>query len=80
MPRVHGAPVHIGSPGDIGITDINRPDYGEVVTIYQNEEPVFWPCGVTPQAAVLNAKPEICVTHSPGHMLVTDLTNASLRV
>ncbi|MDR1569308.1 MAG: putative hydro-lyase [Oscillospiraceae bacterium] len=80
MPRVHGAPVHIGDPSVIGVRDIYRPDYGEAVTINPGEQPVFWPCGVTPQAAVLNAKPDICITHAPGHMLVTDLLNAQLKI
>jgi uncharacterized protein YcsI (UPF0317 family) len=80
MPRVHGAPVHIGDPARIGIRDIARPDYGEAVSIHPGEEPVFWPCGVTPQVAVLHAKPEIAITHAPGHMLITDLPNAQLRV
>ena len=79
MPNVHGAPVHIGDPSEIGIQDINRPDYGEAVDIYENEVPVFWPCGVTPQAAVENAKPEICITHSPGYMFITDILNADLN-
>ncbi|MDR0396939.1 MAG: putative hydro-lyase [Oscillospiraceae bacterium] len=79
-PRVHGAPVHIGDPSLIGINDITRPDFGEPVTIRPGEQPVFWPCGVTPQVAVLNAKPDIAITHSPGHMLVTDTRNAELRV
>jgi uncharacterized protein YcsI (UPF0317 family) len=79
MPRVHGAPVHIGDPSRIGIRDLARPDFGEAVTVYPGEEPVFWPCGVTPQVAVLNAKPDIAITHAPGHMLVTDLLNARLR-
>ncbi|MDR1263412.1 MAG: putative hydro-lyase [Oscillospiraceae bacterium] len=80
MPRVHGAPVHIGDPSLIGITDVGAPNYGESVTINPGEVPVFWPCGVTPQVAVLNAKPEIAITHAPGHMLVTDVRNAALRV
>ncbi|MDR1600609.1 MAG: putative hydro-lyase [Oscillospiraceae bacterium] len=80
MPRVHGAPAHIGDPSLIGIRDITKPDYGEAVTIYPGEDPVFWPCGVTPQVAVLNAKPSLAITHAPGHMLVTDVRNAALRV
>jgi uncharacterized protein YcsI (UPF0317 family) len=79
MPRVHGAPVHIGSPELVGIKDIAKPDFGEAVTVREEEVPVFWPCGVTPQAAVMNAKPSICITHAPGHMLVTDMRNASLK-
>ena len=79
MPNVHGAPVHMGNPAEIGIADIMKPDYGEAVDIYPGEIPVFWPCGVTPQAAVENAKPPIVVTHSPGHMFITDIPNAGLN-
>lgn len=79
MPNVHGAPVHIGDPAEIGVKDIMKPDYGEAVDIYPGEVPVFWPCGVTPQAAVENAKPPIVITHSPGHMFITDIINSELN-
>jgi uncharacterized protein YcsI (UPF0317 family) len=79
MPRVHGAPVHLGDPAQIGIADLAKPDFGDAVTVRPGEIPVFWPCGVTPQAAVMNAAPELCITHAPGHMLVTDLPNATLK-
>lgn len=79
MPRVHGAPIHIGDPERIGINDISNPDYGEAVTVRDGEVPVFWPCGVTPQNTVMNAKPPIAITHSPGHMFITDVKNASLK-
>ncbi|KOF57488.1 hypothetical protein AGR56_14030 [Clostridium sp. DMHC 10] len=79
MPKVHGAPVHIGNPAVIGIKDINKPDFGDSVTIKDNEVPVFWPCGVTPQAVVMNVKPKIVITHSPGHMLITDIKNIDLK-
>lgn len=79
MPNVHGAPVHIGDPAEIGIKDIMKPDYGEAVEIYEGEVPVFWPCGVTPQAAVENAKPPIVITHSPGYMFITDILNSELN-
>ncbi|STZ77481.1 putative hydro-lyase [Bergeriella denitrificans] len=79
MPRVHGTPVHIGHPAYIGIADINSPDFGEAVTIRENETPVFWACGVTPQSVVMNSKPDFCITHAPGHMLVTDIKNADLK-
>jgi uncharacterized protein YcsI (UPF0317 family) len=72
-PAVHGAPVHFGDPSLIGIGDLSRPDFGDPVEILDDEVPVFWACGVTPQAAVAAAKPEFCITHSPGSMLVTDL-------
>lgn len=79
MPRVHGAPVHIGPPEEIGITDINHPDFGDSVTIKPGEVPVFWPCGVTPQSVIMNVKPEIAITHSPGHMFLTDIKNVALK-
>ena len=79
-PRVHGSPIHIGNPSQIGISDINKPDYGDAVIIHENEVPVFWSCGVTPQAIVLNSKPKLCITHAPGHMLVTNIKNDSLSV
>ncbi|MBC3765125.1 putative hydro-lyase [Neptunicella marina] len=78
FPSVHGAPVHFGFPEMIGISDINQPDFGDAVTIRQNEVPVFWACGVTPQVALEQAKPPFCITHSPGCMLVSDITNKSL--
>lgn len=79
MPRVHGAPIHIGDPSVIGIKDINKPDFGEAVTINPGEVPVFWPCGVTPQSVIMNTKPSIAITHAPGHMLITDIRNAALK-
>jgi uncharacterized protein YcsI (UPF0317 family) len=77
-PRVHGAPVHIGNPRAIGIEDLARPWAGDATAVHADELPLFWACGITPQSVVLEAKPSLCITHSPGHMLVTDLTNASL--
>lgn len=79
MPKVHGAPVHVGSPEVIGITDINKPDFGDMVTINEGEVPVFWPCGVTPQAVMMQAKPDFVITHAPGHMLITDIKNVALK-
>ena len=80
FPNVHGAPVHLGDPRQIGIHDLGRPDYGDAVDMLPNEIPVFWACGVTPQAAIVQAKPPICITHSPGCMLVTDLLNHQLSI
>jgi uncharacterized protein YcsI (UPF0317 family) len=80
FPAVHGAPVHLGDPGLIGIEDISRPDYGDPVSLLDNELPVFWACGVTPQVALEQAKPPLCITHSPGSMLVTDLPNSRLAI
>jgi len=73
FPRSHGAPVHLGDPGTIGIRDIGRPDYGDPVTIRPGEIPVFWACGVTPQAVIADAGIDPVITHAPGHMFVTDL-------
>lgn len=80
FPAVHGAPIHFGDPDLIGIADINKPEFGDAVTIRINEVPVFWACGVTPQVAVEQAKPPFCITHSPGCMLVTDMPNSQLAV
>lgn len=80
MPSVHGAPIHIGNPAAIGIKDINNPDFGDPSTIRDGEVPVFWACGVTPQAVAMAVKPELMITHAPGHMFITDLLNSSLSV
>jgi uncharacterized protein YcsI (UPF0317 family) len=80
FPSVHGAPVHIGDPTEIGIADIANPDYGDAVRIEPGEVPVFWACGVTPQAAIAKASLAFSITHAPGHMLVTDLVNADLSI
>jgi len=80
FPGVHGAPVHIGVPESIGIRDINKPDWGDAIDVPAGELPLFWACGVTPQAVVMEAKPEFCITHAPGSMLVTDLKNSQLAV
>lgn len=79
MPKVHGAPVHIGDPALIGIADITKPDFGDSVEIHEGDVPVFWPCGVTPQAAIMAAKPELAITHAPGHMFLTDVRNSVLK-
>ena len=80
FPSVHGAPVHLGKPELIGIKDIAKPDYGDAVPVKDDEFPVFWACGVTPQSVVATVKPEFCITHAPGYMLVTDLLNSQLAV
>ena len=80
LPSVHGAPVHIGFPEQIGIGDMAKPDYGDAVPVEPGELPVFWACGVTPQAAIAAARPPFAITHAPGFMLVTDLQNAQLSL
>jgi uncharacterized protein YcsI (UPF0317 family) len=77
-PGVHGSPVHIGNPAEIGIRDLAKPDFGDAVTIRPGEMPVFWACGVTPQAVAMQARPPLMLTHAPGHMFITDLKNEEL--
>jgi uncharacterized protein YcsI (UPF0317 family) len=80
FPAVHGAPVHVGKPELIGIEDIMQPDYGDAVPVRDDELPVFWACGVTPQSVIATVKPEFCITHYPGSMLVTDRKNAEFAI
>jgi uncharacterized protein YcsI (UPF0317 family) len=80
FPSVHGAPVHIGKPELIGIRDLQKPDYGDAVPVGDDELPVFWACGVTPQAVIATVKPEFCITHYPGTMLVTDRKNTEFAI
>lgn len=80
MPFVHGAPIHIGDPEAIGIHDIDKPDFGDPSEIRPGEVPVFWACGVTPQAVAMTVMPEFMITHAPGHMFITDIPNASLAI
>ena len=77
-PGVHGSPVHVGDPAIIGIRDLAKPDFGDPVTIRPGEVPVFWACGVTPQAVAMQAKPPLMLTHAPGYMFITDLRNEEL--
>ena len=80
FPATHGAPVHIGDPAAIGISDIENPDFGDSVSVLAGEEPVFWACGVTPQAVALTCKPSLMITHSPGRMFITDQRHADYSV
>jgi uncharacterized protein YcsI (UPF0317 family) len=80
VPEVHGAPIHVGSPADIGIADIDHPDFGDAVEIREGEVPVFWACGVTPQSAVMASKPPFAISHAPGHMFITDVPESEYRV
>jgi uncharacterized protein YcsI (UPF0317 family) len=79
FPRVHGAPIHFGDPGAIGIADIGRPEFGGEPDIRPGEVPLFWACGVTPQTVIEAARPPFCITHKAGHMLVTDRLNEEFR-
>jgi uncharacterized protein YcsI (UPF0317 family) len=80
FPSVHGAPVHLGKPEMIGIKDIAKPDWGDAVPIKDDEIPVFWACGVTPQSVVMAIQPDFCITHYPGAMLVTDRRNVEFAI
>jgi uncharacterized protein YcsI (UPF0317 family) len=79
FPKAHGTPVHFGSPQDIGIRDLNKPDFGDPVAVLGGEVPVFWACGVTPQAIAMEVRPQLLMTHKPGHMFVTDLRDTELE-
>ena len=79
IPKVQGAPMHIGDPSVIGVKDIDKPEFGDPVDIYPGEVPVFWACGVTPQSVVMQSRPAFAITHAPGHMLITDTKNVDLK-
>ena len=79
-PAVHGAPVHIGDPQSLGIADLSRPDFGDAPEVRDGEIPVFWACGVTPQAAIMESRPPFAVTHAPGYMFITDVPDAEYLV
>ncbi|MGW4641002.1 putative hydro-lyase [Sphaerisporangium sp. NPDC004334] len=79
-PAVHGAPVHVGDPGALGVRDLDRPDFGEPVEVRAGEIPVFWACGVTPQAAVMRSRPPFAIGHAPGHMAITDIRDTTYLV
>ena len=80
MPQVHGAPVHVGAPQTLGIADLAAPDFGDPVDLHDGDVPVFWACGVTPQAALMASAPPFAITHAPGHMLVTDVPDEVYRL
>ncbi len=80
FPAVHGAPMHVGDPAAIGVKDIDKPEFGDAVTIRPGEVPIFWACGVTPQAAVMQSKPPFAITHAPGHMFIADTRDADYSV
>jgi len=79
MPQVHGAPVHVGSPAALGIPDLAAPTFGDPVDLQDGDVPMFWACGVTPQAALMASRPPFAITHAPGHMFVTDVPDAVYR-
>lgn|SRR5574337_868277 len=80
FPMAHGAPLHIGDPAAIGVRELAKPEWGDPQTFEPGDVPVFWACGVTPQAVALASRPPFVITHSPGHMFITDLPNHALSV
>jgi uncharacterized protein YcsI (UPF0317 family) len=80
FPAVHGAPVHVGDPAELGITDLAAPDFGHPPVAEPGDVPVFWACGVTPQAVLMASRPPFAITHAPGHMFVTDVPDTVYRV
>lgn len=79
-PAMHGAPLHVGDPGVLGIDDLSSPDFGDPVEVRPGEVPLFWGCGVTPQAAVVASRPTLAIGHAPGHMAITDAPNSDFLV
>lgn len=80
MRAVHGAPVHLGSPEALGITDLAKPDFGDAVQPHDAHVPMFWACGVTTQTALVASRPPFAITHAPGHMFITDVPDAEYRL
>ena len=80
FPSVHGAPVHVGDPAGLGIADLARPDFGDPVEVRAGEVPVFWACGVTPQAAIMASRLPFAITHAPGHMFITDVPDTRYAI
>jgi uncharacterized protein YcsI (UPF0317 family) len=79
LPLAHGHPLHVGDPEQIGIRDLAHPDWGDPIAPLEDEVPVFWACGVTPQALIMAAQPEFAITHVPGHMFITDVPDTAIR-
>ncbi|MCM3789153.1 putative hydro-lyase [Domibacillus indicus] len=80
FPAVHGSPVHIGMPEQIGIAQLDKPDFGDTVTVKEGETPVFWACGATPQSIAMSSKPALMITHAPGHMFITDQKDSQYSI
>ncbi|MDQ1012417.1 uncharacterized protein YcsI (UPF0317 family) [Streptomyces sp. V4I23] len=80
MPAVHGSPLHVGDPAALGIKDLDQPDFGDPVAAEPGDVPVFWACGVTPQAALMVSRPPFAITHAPGYMLITDARDTDYRL
>jgi uncharacterized protein YcsI (UPF0317 family) len=79
-PMMHGAPVHVGDPEALGVRDLAEPEFGDPISIGEDQIPIFWGCGVTPQAVAMKASPSLMIAHSPGHMFITDRLDAEFEV
>lgn len=79
-PTMHGAPVHVGDPEALGVRDLGEPEFGDPIEVAEDQIPVFWGCGVTPQAVAMKARPPLMITHSPGHMFITDRLDGEYEV
>ena len=80
FPSVHGSPIHIGNPSEIGILDLSKPDFGDKTPIQNDDVPVFWACGVTPQSIAMHSQPPLMITHAPGHMFITDKQDSEYSI
>lgn len=80
FPATHGSPVHMGDPKKIGVYDLSKPDFGDAFAIGEDDVPVFWACGCTPQAVAMKAKLDFMITHSPGYLFLTDVLSEELAV
>ena len=80
FPSVHGSPIHIGNPSEIGILDLSKPDFGDKTPIQNDDVPVFWACGVTPQSIAMHSQPSLMITHAPGHMFITDKQDSEYSI
>jgi uncharacterized protein YcsI (UPF0317 family) len=76
--RVHGGPVHVGDAAGLGIADLSRPDFGEVLLPLPDEVPMYWACGLSATVALQRSGIDFFITHAPGKMLVTDCLNSEL--
>lgn len=78
FPKFHGAPLHSGDCTQIGIKDLSKPDYGDTPTLYKDDIPLYWACGITVLQVIEKAEMPIAIVVNPGYMLITDLLVMSL--
>lgn len=78
-PLAHGAPIHFGDPGAIGIDRVSKPDAGTPSRIREGEVPLFWPSAVSAESAIRAARPVCAILSVPGKRLITDLSVEAAR-